>query len=239
MAYQSYQLVMKTGPTPGKAFVIDKNELFLGRDVANEVFINDAEVSRRHARLTVQASGYILEDLGSTNGTFVNGQRLTGPRVLRLSDVIMLGENVSLVFELAPYDANATMLSAPGTVVAPQPPPVGEPPPPPPAYVPPPQPPPAPAYTPSTPPVYVPPPTPPPPAPEYVGRVPASPVEPEMFEETKPRRTWLWVSCGCLVVLLCLLVAVAYAFDYLNLYCTSPFTGITNLLGAPFGISCP
>jgi predicted component of type VI protein secretion system len=239
MAYQSYQLVMKTGPAPGKTFAIEKSELFFGRDVANEVFINDAEVSRRHARLTVQASGYILEDLGSTNGTFVNGQRLTGPRVLRLGDMIMLGENVSLVFEMASYDPNATMVSAPGTVVAPQPPPVVAPPPMP-AYVPPPA---APAYVPPTPPppapAYVPPPVPPPPEPAYAGRVPASPLEPLIPEEKAPRRTWLWVSCGCLVVLLCLLVAGGYAFDSLNLYCTPTFRSITVLVGGPFGITCP
>lgn len=230
MAYQSYQLVMKTGPAPGKTFAIEKSELFFGRDVANEVFINDAEVSRRHARLTVQASGYILEDLGSTNGTFVNGQRLTGPRVLRLGDMIMLGENVSLVFEMASYDPNATMVSAPGTVVAPQPPPIVAPPRAP-AYVPPTPPPPTPAY--------VPPPAPPSPEPAYVGRVPAGPLEPVIPEERGPRRTWLWVSCGCLVVLLCLLVAGGYAFDTLNLYCTPTFKSITVLVGGPFGITCP
>src|SRR3972149_4095456 len=161
MAYQSYQLVMKTGPAPGKTFAIEKSELFFGRDVANEVFINDAEVSRRHARLTCQASGYILEALGSTNGTFVNGQRLTGPRVLRLGDMIMLGENVSLVFEMASYGPNATMVSAPGTVVAPQPPPIVAPPRAP-AYVPPTPPPPTPAY--------VPPPAPPAPRPPRLPR---------------------------------------------------------------------
>src|SRR4030067_751958 len=206
MAYQSYQLVMKTGPAPGKTFAIEKSELFFGRDVANEVFINDAEVSRRHARLTVQSSGYILEDLGSTNGTFVNGQRLTGPRVLRLGDMIMLGENVSLVFEMASYDPNATMVSAPGTVVAPQPPPIV---------------------------------APPAPEPAYVGRVPAGPLEPVIPEERGPRRTWLWVSCGCLVVLLCLLVAGGYAFDTFNLYCTPTLKKNTVLVGGPFGITCP
>jgi predicted component of type VI protein secretion system len=183
MANSYYQLVMKTGPTPGKSFPLEKSEIHLGRDVANEVFVNDAEVSRRHARLTVQAGNFMLEDLGSTNGTFVNSQRLTGPRMLRPGDVIQLGENVSLSFEPPQYDPNATMVSEPGTVIAPplmaasQPPPVAAQPPPPqqPAYVPPAPPPQQPEYVPPAPPpqqpAYVPP-APPPVQPAYAGRVP-------------------------------------------------------------------
>ena len=41
MAQQSYQLVMKSGPTPGKAYPLDKGEITIGRDVSNEVIIND------------------------------------------------------------------------------------------------------------------------------------------------------------------------------------------------------
>jgi hypothetical protein len=234
MANSYYQLVMKTGPTPGKSFPLEKSEIHLGRDVANEVFVNDAEVSRRHARLTVQAGNFMLEDLGSTNGTFVNGQRLTGPRMLRPGDVIQLGENVSLSFEPPQYDPNATMVSEPGTVIAPAPMAASQPPVQQPAYVPPAQPPQQPEYVPSAAPpqqpAYVPPapppqqpayvpPAPPPVQPAYAGRVPPSPAEPFM-EDVKPRRTWLWVSCGCLIILLCLfLAAILWYIDSNFLWC--------------------
>jgi hypothetical protein len=122
MAYQSVQLVMRAGPNPGKTFSIEKNEVFIGRDIANDVLINDAEVSRRHARISIQAGNYVIEDLGSTNGTFVNGQKLAVPRVLRVGDTVMFGENVSLTFEMAAYDPNATVISAPVPVAAPPPP---------------------------------------------------------------------------------------------------------------------
>ncbi len=61
--------------------------------------INDPEVSRHHCRLTQGGGGYTLEDLGSTNGTFVNGQRLTGARQLQPGDMIGLGETVTLAYE--------------------------------------------------------------------------------------------------------------------------------------------
>lgn len=75
------------------------------------IVINDAEISRRHARLTFQGGKYVLEDLGSTNGTFVNGQRLAGPRVLKAGEVVQFGEQIMLVFEVTSMDAGATMVS--------------------------------------------------------------------------------------------------------------------------------
>ena len=111
MISQSFQLVMKSGPTPGKIFPLDRNEINLGRDISNQILINDAEVSRHHLRLILQAGGYVIEDLGSTNGTFVNGQRLVGLRTLHSGDTITAGENVSLVFETVPPEVEATRVS--------------------------------------------------------------------------------------------------------------------------------
>ena len=73
-----FQLIMRSGPTPGASFILEGDQLTVGRDATNEIVINDAEISRRHARLTFQGGKYVLEDLGSTNGTFVN----RGPRLL-------------------------------------------------------------------------------------------------------------------------------------------------------------
>lgn len=210
MAPPNVQLVVKSGPVPGKTYPVEKDEVYIGRDVTNDVVINDAEVSRRHARLTLRSGSYVLEDLGSTNGTFVNGQRLTRPTIVRPGDAILLGENVSLAMEMVAYDADATLVSA-APPVEPAPPP-----PPPPVREP-----------------YVPPaPPPPPPAePAYAGRVPPSPYEPVAPEEARPaRRTWLWVGCGCLVVLLC--AAVGAGLWYVD----------TNLLWCdlmPFLPGCP
>ena len=106
-----FQLIMRSGPTPGAAFNLEGDQLTIGRDSTNDITINDAEISRRHARLTFQGGKYVLEDLGSTNGTFVNGQRLAGPRVLKAGEVVSFGEQIILVFEVTTVDAGATMVS--------------------------------------------------------------------------------------------------------------------------------
>jgi hypothetical protein len=112
-----YQLIMRSGPTPGAAYVLEGDQITIGRDSSNSIAINDAEISRRHARLTFQGGKYILEDLGSTNGTFVNGQRLAGPRVLKPGEVVSFGEQIVLVFEALSFDPGATVVSPRAAVI--------------------------------------------------------------------------------------------------------------------------
>ena len=110
MAENIYRLVVKAGPTPGAAFDLTKEVTLMGRDVTNDISLGDPEVSRQHARLTRTPGGYVLEDLGSTNGSFVNGERLVAPRVLASGDLLGLGENVTLSFEgAAPETAETVM----------------------------------------------------------------------------------------------------------------------------------
>jgi hypothetical protein len=215
MDSQSFQLVMRTGPNPGKMFEVSKSEIYIGRDINNDIVINDAEISRKHARLILQAGEYVLEDLGSTNGTYVNGQRLMGPHVLRPGETILLGENVSLAFD-AGYDVDSTMIATPEQTPA-----FSTPSPPQEPYIPPPQ-----QEKPITP-ISA-----PSPEPAFSGQVPPGPVEPYQAPPPPPtpapapgrdNRTLLYAGCGCVVVLLCVLVAAAFAFDTLNLYCTPPF----------------
>jgi len=105
-----FQFVMRSGPTPGVTFPLEGDQLIIGRDAVNAVAINDAEVSRKHARLTFQGGKYVIEDLGSTNGTFVNGQRLVSSTVLKPGDVVSLGEQIVLMYEGLSSDAGATMI---------------------------------------------------------------------------------------------------------------------------------
>lgn len=203
----AYQLVMRTGPAPGKVYPLEKSEISIGREAGSDVIINDVEVSRKHARLTSQFGDYSLEDLGSTNGTFVNSQRITGQYILKPGDTVQLGENVRLTFEEVPFDRKAAYASPPSATPVPE---TAE-------YetgVP------QEAQYPSAPP------------PTYAGRIPESPVEPLVPEERRPRQTWLWAGCGCGVVLVCILIGSAFVFDYLNLYCDPPFREIFELIGA-------
>ncbi|NWF64129.1 MAG: FHA domain-containing protein [Chloroflexi bacterium] len=104
-----FQFVMRSGPTPGVTFPLEGEQLTIGRDSTNGVAINDAEVSRKHARLMFQGGKFVLEDLGSTNGTFVNGQRLAGPVVLKPGDVVSLGEQIVLMYDAIAADPGATV----------------------------------------------------------------------------------------------------------------------------------
>ncbi|HMK07453.1 MAG TPA: FHA domain-containing protein [Anaerolineales bacterium] len=116
-----FRLIVRSGPNPGTVFDLTKEVTMLGRDVTNDIPLGDAEISRQHARLTRTPGGMVLEDLGSTNGSFVNGDRLTSPRVLRSGDLVGLGENVTLTFEAAAPEAAATVLGPARTAPPPRP----------------------------------------------------------------------------------------------------------------------
>jgi predicted component of type VI protein secretion system len=206
MASQIIQLVMRTGPTPSKSFPLSKTEVIVGRDTTCDIVINDAEISRRHAKFTLQGNNYVLEDLGSTNGTFVDGQRLMGPHPLQSGDLILFGENVSMSYETALYDADATVIGAPSPIAGATP-PAPEPPAPvhdaTPAY----QPPPPPAYAQPAPPEPV----------DY--QTPAAPKKPSSA------RNWILAGCGCLLLLVICVAAAGFAIDSLNLWCKLPLIG--------------
>jgi hypothetical protein len=207
MAGPSYQLVMRTGPTPGKIFPVEKNEIFIGRDLGNDVVISDAEISRRHARLVMQAGGFVLEDLGSTNGTVVNGQRLMGPYLLRPGEVITLGEHVTLTFDSVVFDPDATVASgaAHGTLPASQQPAISQVPPPAQAV-------PEQAH-------YVP----PSPIPSFAGEVPPGPA----MEPAEPvKRNITPIIIAIIVVLVLIIGACAGILLFIDanrLWCSLPF----------------
>ena len=93
-------LTMTRGPGAGRSFDIGAAAVTIGRVAQNDVQVEGTWVSRRHARIAWTGTEYIVEDLGSTNGTFVNGERVGVPRALRSGDFLQLGEQVELAFEV-------------------------------------------------------------------------------------------------------------------------------------------
>lgn len=81
-----------TGPTAGQTFTVGPAGGVVGRMRENEVSIPDGRLSRRHASIEYRDGGYWLSDLGSSNGTWVNGARITEPHQLHTGDVMQLGE---------------------------------------------------------------------------------------------------------------------------------------------------
>jgi pSer/pThr/pTyr-binding forkhead associated (FHA) protein/ketosteroid isomerase-like protein len=110
----SYQIVIKKGPTPGQTIDLDTDEITIGREKTNDVVINDKALSRFHARLRKTGNGCTLEDLGSTNGTTVNGRLISSPSPLKPGDQIGFGDNVVLEFRLVGVDTDSTFVMPKG-----------------------------------------------------------------------------------------------------------------------------
>lgn len=72
----------------GRVFYINKSVATIGRDIACDVVLALGYPSRRHATISDRDGELVLEDLNSTNGTFVNEHRITGPTIIKTGDVI-------------------------------------------------------------------------------------------------------------------------------------------------------
>jgi DNA-binding winged helix-turn-helix (wHTH) protein len=82
-----------------REIALDPGENLIGRDRDSVVWIDDASVSRRHARICLDDSGATVEDLGSKNGTFLHGRRIGKPARLADKDAIKIGP-ASMIFRL-------------------------------------------------------------------------------------------------------------------------------------------
>lgn len=94
----SAQLVVRQGVQTGKVFQLRRRPVVLGRDEKADVSLPDPEVSRLHARISWFEAQYVIEDLRSTNGTYLNGVLLRAPKPLTNGDQIAMGQTV-LEFE--------------------------------------------------------------------------------------------------------------------------------------------
>src|SRR5690349_2963013 len=95
----SGRLIERSGDRIGRVHVLLSDVTTIGRSEENDIAIPSDHISRRHAEVRWDGSGYLLRDLGSKNGTFLNGIRLTEPRPLQHGDVINLAGH-PLTFDL-------------------------------------------------------------------------------------------------------------------------------------------
>ena len=82
-----------------REIALSPGENLIGRAADSVLWVDDSAVSRRHARIVIDASGAVLEDLGSKNGTLIRGRRIAGTRRLADGDPIEIGP-VNLVFRV-------------------------------------------------------------------------------------------------------------------------------------------
>lgn len=97
-AATSEELLLEPGaknPLEGKLFPLDQTVITLGRRETNTIVVPEQAVSRTHAEIRRDGASYLLRDLGSTSGTYLNGTPLVGDQRLRSGDLIELGPGVT------------------------------------------------------------------------------------------------------------------------------------------------
>jgi pSer/pThr/pTyr-binding forkhead associated (FHA) protein len=105
-------LVIAAGPSTGRHELEEGDVLVLGRENA-DLFLDDPQVSRRHAVVRVVEGGLEVEDLGSSNGTFVNGRRIERPTSVGASDSLRVGETTIELQVEEPRRAETRISTAP------------------------------------------------------------------------------------------------------------------------------
>jgi len=205
MGYKNYRLTIIKGFNKGDVFPLDGDEIIIGRGEENEIVFNIAEVSRTHAVLTKAEEGYMIKDLESTNGTYVDKKKIGGKYLLKPGDTVMLGDAIYMTYQ-ADLDPEETL-------VAPRPEEDPE----------------ADITAVTLTPLEVPR-EPAPPTSPRKKRSAEQVLSKSQVKEDKKGKTWLWAGIGCVVVIFFLIVVGLIAFDYLNLYCTPPFDTLFNFL---------
>jgi pSer/pThr/pTyr-binding forkhead associated (FHA) protein len=207
MGYKNYRLTVIKGFNKGEEFPLEKEEITIGRGDESTIVLNIAEVSRAHTALTKVEEGYMIRDLGSTNGTFVDKKEIGEKYLLKPGDTVMLGDAIYLKYMAEP-DPETTLVTSRSKETNPQ------------------------QVTAvmskpddtnpeeSSPPITTPEET----------KTPEEILDENQVSEEKKTNTWLWAGIGCLVVILFLIVVGAILFDYLNLYCTPPFDTLMKFI---------
>jgi len=91
-------LIVLSGTNVGKVYPLNKDQVTIGREDGADIQLMDAGISRRHAAVFRQGSSFLVNDVGSRNGTFANNHRLDSPHQLRDGDKLQVGVMTILKF---------------------------------------------------------------------------------------------------------------------------------------------
>jgi hypothetical protein len=86
--------MISQGNQAGLSAELSAGVVMIGRGADCQLILDDDYVSTRHARVVSTPNGIYVEDLGSTNGTYVNGQRITAPTTITLADTVRIGKTI-------------------------------------------------------------------------------------------------------------------------------------------------
>jgi pSer/pThr/pTyr-binding forkhead associated (FHA) protein len=84
-------LIMQRGPSAGARFLLDAERTVAGRSPASDIFLDDVTVSRKHVEFVREQDGFLVRDVGSLNGTYVNRVRIE-QAALRAGDEVQIGK---------------------------------------------------------------------------------------------------------------------------------------------------
>lgn len=85
---------IETGPTKGAEYIMTSPTISIGRKSSCDVIIGDVKSSREHCQVSVDGDGYIIKDMNSRNGTYLNGEKMEGQTGLYAGDRIRIGTTV-------------------------------------------------------------------------------------------------------------------------------------------------
>lgn len=111
-----FRLHGERGPMSGQSYAVEGSGLTIGRRAGNDVVIGDQRVSGQHARFDVRDGSLYVTDLGSSNGTQVNGAMVAGSRQLRPGDTVQIGESEFRVDGPPAGGGDATMIAGAGAM---------------------------------------------------------------------------------------------------------------------------
>jgi len=98
-------LIMQRGPSAGARFLLDDERTTAGRSTRADIFLDDVTVSRKHAEFVREGSGFVVRDIGSLNGTYVNRTRID-QAALRAGDEVQIGK-YRMTFHPSPHRESA------------------------------------------------------------------------------------------------------------------------------------
>lgn len=111
-------LIVVSGKPEGKVIPVTAPVFRIGRDESCHLKPNSVEVSRRHTEITISDTTVVVNDLGSRNGTLVNGQLLTAPHRLKSGELLKVGP---LTFAVSIHEVQTANTSSPGAAAPPRP----------------------------------------------------------------------------------------------------------------------
>jgi len=100
----SAMLLVQRGPDAGARFLLDTDVVTVGRHPDSDIFLDDISVSRRHATFTRTDGLYVVSDLGSLNGSYVNRDRIDTDVVLSGGDEVQIGKYRLIFFSGSPRE---------------------------------------------------------------------------------------------------------------------------------------